>query len=137
MNLREVCWPISDGQVVSNRVEQLFVNSFDELGLEQCVINPTHIKGRTLDLLLTNSKPIIRNISVLEKDSFCKSDHFPVTFEIKINVKHRPVPKRTIYNFKKANWSGLNRKLLSIPWSVVLHNKEPEYAWSDFKKNLV
>ena len=34
MNLIAICWPISDGQSVSNRVEQLFVNSFDELGLQ-------------------------------------------------------------------------------------------------------
>ena len=117
-------------------VEKLFVDSFNELRLDQCIIDPTHIKGRTLDILLTNSKPIICNLSVLIKDSIYRSDHFPVTFEIKTYVKHQPIPKRKIYNFKKANWVDLNRKLFSTYiswWDAVINNKEPGYEWTNFK----
>ena len=114
----------------------LFVDSFDELGLDQCITVPTHDKGRTLDLVVTNSQPLVTNLNVLGKDSVCKSDHFPVTFEVKTNVKHRPVPKRKIYNFKKANWTGLNETLCNVPWNLVINNREPEQAWCNFKELL-
>ena len=136
MNLREVSWPMSDGQVINSRIERLFVDSIDELGLDQCITVPTHIKGRTLDILVTNSKPLVSNLIVLEKDSVCKSDHYPVTFQVKTNVKHRPVPKRKVYNFKKANWAGLNETLESLPWNEIINNREPEQAWCNLKTLL-
>ena len=136
MNLREVSWPVSDGQVINSRIERLFVDSFDELGLDQCITVPTHDKGRTLDVLVTNSKPLVSNLLVLEKDSVCKSDHFPVTFQVKTNVKHQPAPKRKIYNFKKANWNELNETLKNVPWNEIINNREPEQAWCNLKTLL-
>ena len=38
------------------------------------------------------------------------------------------MPKRKIYNFKKANWLGLNQALENTPWDQVLGNREPEHA---------
>ena len=66
-------------------------DSFKELGLDQCITEPTLNKGQILDLLLTNSKNIASDIKV--KD-LCKSDHYLITLEIKTNVKHKMVPKR-------------------------------------------
>ena len=131
-NLSGVSWPQSNNSMINNRVEKLFTDSFKDRGLEQCVNVPTHNKGRTLDLLLTNSQLLISNLHVLEKDSICRSDHFPITFEVKSNVTGRPIPKRKIYNFKKANWEGLNDSLGRVPWQQVLDNREPEAAWTNF-----
>ena len=52
-NLGTVKWPLSDDNQVSGGIEKSFVDSFQEFGLEQCISEPTHTKGRTLDLLLT------------------------------------------------------------------------------------
>ena len=114
-------------------IEKLFVDSFEDRGLDQCLTVPTHIKGRTLDILLTNSQSLISSLYVLEKNSICKSDHFPITFEIKTNFKTKPIPKRQIYNFKKANWEGLVKSLEEVEWDRCLNNREPEYAWQNFK----
>ena len=46
------------------------------------------------------------------------------------------MPKRKVYNFKKANWQGLNQTLEKVPWDQVLNNREPEYAWKNFKSIL-
>ena len=46
------------------------------------------------------------------------------------------MPKRKIYNFKKANWLGLNQALENTPWDQVLGNREPEHAWQNFKSIL-
>ena len=132
-NLSGVAWPISANQDISRGIEKLFVDSFEDRGLDQCLTVPTHIKGRTLDILLTNSQSLISSLHVLEKDSICKSDHFPITCEIKTNFKTKPIPKRKIYNFKKANWEGLVKSLEEVEWDRCLNNREPEYAWKNFK----
>ena len=126
-------WPHSEEIPIGDEVEKSFVNSFDEFGLHQCITEPTHIKGRTLDLLLTNSKNILSNVHVQSDRHLCTSDHYPLTFEIKTNVSYRTSNKRKILNFKKADWDALNRDLLSVPWIDLLDGREPELAWRDFK----
>ena len=102
INLSKVSWPLPNNHIINDPIEKLFVDSFDELGLSQCITVPTHIKGRSLDLLLTNSKQLLVNTKVHEHNQICKSDHFAITFDVKTNFKHRPVPKRKIFNFKKS-----------------------------------
>ena len=63
-NLSCVNWPIDENNPIINPVEKLFVDSFFELGLSQCILQPTHDKGRTLDLLLTNYPGLINNLNV-------------------------------------------------------------------------
>ena len=98
-NLSSVSWPLSEVLGNSNSTEKLFTDSFDELGLDQCILGSTHNKGRTLDLLLTNSKKFITDNTVFPDKYLCKSDHYLITFEVKSNVKHKKVTKRKILNF--------------------------------------
>ena len=105
--------------IIPNATERLFVDSFNNFGLSQCISHPTHIKGKTLDLLLTNQSQLISNLEVLEHNSVCKSDHFPITFEVKSNVKHKKPIKRKIYNFKHANCVILT----GMPCSTALSPK--------------
>ena len=136
LNLSNVQWPMTDDSSTSDSTEILFIESFDELGLSQFISEPTHIKGRTLDLILTNSKTLISNINVTSDEMLCKSDHYCITFEVKTNVKYKTAPKRKILNFKKANWDALNHDLRKIRWNAILDCTEPELAWLDFKKAL-
>ena len=46
------------------------------------------------------------------------------------------MPKRKIYNFKKANWQDLNHTLKKIPWDQVLDNREPEYRNQLFQNSV-
>ncbi len=80
-NLSSVSWDALTSDVP---IEQSFVNSFADLGLVQCVNQPTHHKGNILDILLTNSEASITDLQVMDKDSVCKSDHFPINFKVKI-----------------------------------------------------
>ena len=45
-NLPNVSW---DNNSSSVPIEQTFVDSFNELGLKQCINGPTHVKGNVLD----------------------------------------------------------------------------------------
>ena len=135
-NLNGIHWPIEDDYVIRDPTELSFVDSFKELGLTQCITMPTHIKGKTLDLVLTNYAPLIDNLSVSGTDSICKSDHFPITFDVKVNVKINKPMKRTVYNFKKASWDALNHDLCHTQWDAMLGTVEPEVAWRRFKSTL-
>ncbi|MCP4456463.1 MAG: hypothetical protein GY816_00305, partial [Cytophagales bacterium] len=133
LNLHGVSW---DNLRSSLPIEQLFVDSFIDLGLAQCVMDPTHQKGNTLDILLTNSEASIDDLKVLDHDSICKSDHFPINFKIKVKIcKKKPV-KRICYNFKTANWDGLNHDLCHVDWDALLSCTEPEIGWRKFKGKL-
>ena len=136
LNLNEVLWPLSENNFTGNTTQKLFIDSFHELGLTQSINQATHCKGRTLDLLLTNNDCLLSKIEVLSKDSVVKSDHFPVTFCVDVNFKYRPVPKRKIYNFKKANWDRLNLELSKVHWDNFIDGVEPEIAWQNFKTAL-
>ena len=135
-NLSSVTWPLDENITVQNATEKLFVDSFNNFGLLQYIEYSTHIKGKTLDLLLTNHSQLITNFKVLDQNSICKSDHFPITFEVKSNIKHKKPIKRKIYNFKHANWDALNHDLCYTNWNAMLDCTEPEIAWSLFKSTL-
>ena len=132
-NLNGVAWPTLSGTLP---LEQAFVNSFIDLGLAQCITTPTHYKGKILDLLLTNSVASINDIKVGERDSVCKSDHFPINFKMSIKVGRRKPTKRLCYNFKNVNWDRMNQELRHVNWDTLLNGTEPEIGWRKFKEKL-
>ena len=132
-NLSKVNWESSDSSVP---IEQNFVDSFSELGLVQCIEDSTHIKGSTLDILLTNVPQNVSHLNVWSDKCVCKSDHYPITFDINIKVSRHKSSKRKCYNFKKADWDGLNNALRHTNWDSVLTCNEVEFAWINFKFKL-
>ena len=44
-NLSSISWPLSEVLGNGNCTEKLFIDSFDELGLDQCILGSTHNKG--------------------------------------------------------------------------------------------
>ena len=116
-------------------IENDFINSFNNFGLYQCISNSTHIKGRTLDLLLTNC-PTTVDATVDRNTSICNSDHFPIRFNVKVNMRHKRPPKRKIFNFKRANWDALNRDLGGVNWDALVGSTEPEIAWRIIKSKI-
>ena len=131
-NLPNISW---ENYTSSVSLEQLFLDSFSDLGLKQCIDNPTHIKGRILDILLSNADSFISDVSVLDKFSVCKSNHFPVQFLVKTSINLKKAIKRKCYNFKKARWDDLNSELRRTDWQV-LNNCEVEHGWNFFKTRL-
>ena len=135
-NLTSISWPRSEDMGKGNGTDRLFIDSFNGFGLDQCISGPTHNKGRTLDLMLTNSKNFVTEIIVSPDSYLCKSDHYLLTFEVRSNVKRNKAPIRKILNLKKANWEALNNELSNIHWDAILDCMEPELAWLAFKRTL-
>lgn len=136
-NLSSINWA-TDGPEISNiaSIDQLFLDSFHEFGLCQLIRSPTHSKGRTLDILLTNDLDLISNTVVHKDEQICCSDHLKISFTLNARASNKRFPKRTVYNFKRANWTQLNEDLQNVPWHVVVDSIDPESAWKRFKDIL-
>ena len=130
-NLPEVNW--SDG-VSPTLLGGRFIDLFNDLGLTQMINQPTHEKGKVLDLLLCNMIGVVENLVVLGKNEICSSDHFGITFKAKMKFRKKVI-KRKILNYKKADWIGLNNDLKSVRWDDHL-NCDAETGWFRFKKIL-
>ena len=132
-NLNGTTWP--EGQS-SCALENDFINLFNDLELNQLITQPTHKDGRTLDLLLCNPPTLVDRHEVLERYQVCNSTHFAIKFSLSLYVKRKKCPKRTVYNFSKADWNGLNDELGKVNWAFHLQSLHPETAWKVFKAIL-
>ena len=70
----------------------------------------------------------------MDHNSVCYCDHFPITFNVSGKVKCKRIPKREFYNFKKANWSGLNADLQAINWDFEFSSNNINVCWIRFKE---
>ena len=83
-----------------------FCDMLNDHFLVQCNLNPTRMlnetDGNILDLILTKTPDLVSDVEVLT-DHF-NSDHFPVSFNIKLlSGRPRKSVSRKNYNFKKAD----------------------------------
>ena len=77
---------------------------------------------------------VVENLAVLGKNEICSSDHFGITFNVKMKFRKKVI-KRKILNYIKAYWIGLNNDLKSVRWDDHL-NCDAETGWFRFKKIL-
>ncbi|KAL5264174.1 hypothetical protein ACHWQZ_G005303 [Mnemiopsis leidyi] len=115
---------------------QSFLDMFNNMNFEQCIEQATHNHGKILDVLLTNAPQSIARVSVGDENSVCASDHFPIFFNVKANIRRKQAIKREIFNFKKADWNELNRDLSNAPWHSLLSSPDIEVCWHNFKLTL-
>ena len=113
--------------------EQLFLDTFNDLSFSQAVRAPTHNKGNILDVVLTDKPDNIQNIDIDRDSGIGCSDHFPITFKLKLNARRKRATKRCIYNFKKADWARMNSEFENLDWDSIFENRNIEDAWSAFK----
>lgn len=114
-NFSNVLWPESYPR---NNVEDLFLSYLmNDLGHTQLIDSPTHSKGRTLDLLFTNDPSCVVDVDVLDEHSFCFSDHYPVSFSLKVDVGRTRRPPRSIRLWDKGDYEAISTDLGVIDWS--------------------
>ena len=117
-------------------LSQSFLDMFNNLSFEQCIEQATHNHGKMLDVLLTNAPQSITRVSVGDENSVCVSDHFPIFFDVKANIRRKQAIKRELFNYKKADWNNLNRDLSNAPWHSLLSSSDVEVCWHNFKVTL-
>ena len=137
MNLNQVEWPEGETTCsLQNKFAEFLTN---DLGNTQLIHDPTHRAGNTLDLLIlfTNIPDIVKNITILDRDAACLSDHFGITFDIEFTVARKKGPKKKVYNYNKANWKDLNYDLKHIGWDSYVGANDPHISWPIFKHILL
>ena len=119
----------------SCNIEKSYVDLFNDLGLNCLVNEPTHREGNILDVLLCNQPGLVSNLSI-DPDKICCSDHYSFTFKISKNVPRKKPAKKKIFNYRKANWDGLNHELHNTDWYIIFQHKSIYAAWDAFKSKL-
>ena len=96
-------------------MEKSFCDLFDDNFLQQFILGPTYNEGNKLDLLLCNCPEIIVNVdsSTPEQSKF-PTDHYIVEFQIKLNFKRARKVNRKVFNYKLANFEGLQNCLANV-----------------------
>ena len=132
-NLNKANWLLNTS---TNSIEQAFLDEFVQAGLIQLINESTHIKGKILDILLTNSEQFINDITISNTKGLCKADHYTIKFKINLKVGRKKAAKIKAYNFKRANWDILNRDLSNVDWDSIINNRNPDDTWMNFKNTL-
>ena len=90
--------------------------------MDQLVTFPTHVRGNTLDLLLTN---IVANIlEVSDQGRLGNSNHTMILVTVQTAQKNsRTVEK--VPNWGKVNWSELKRKARQRNWTAAVRECQP------------
>ena len=105
--------------------------------MSQLIYEATHKGEKTLDVLLSDNPDVIENIKVNLPGTFLSSDHSPITSSVRTCIRRIKAAKRSIYNFKKANWAQLNNDLSRVDWFHLIGNDEVETGWNIFKNKFL
>jgi ribonucleases P/MRP protein subunit RPP40 len=128
-NLPEIDW---EGGVARGRAAELLEAATDRL-MEQVVTCSTHVRGNTLDLLLTDCPE--RVIEVSDEGRLGSSDH--VLLLARLTVKASPPPcSRGLPDWRRADWQAMRDELRRLNWDELLANTTADQAWSTLKSHV-
>ena len=130
INLPRIDW--SGGGAADAQGRELYNVVLGE-DLAQLILFPTHDKGNTLDLLITNMANDI--ISVYDDGKLGKSDHCIVMTEIVTQKVKNKGPKKAP-NWTKADFLGIRSYLANIDWDTLMENRSAEEAWTILREKI-
>ena len=93
------------------------------LGLLQMIDSPTHINNEgmpdhILDLILTDNHVNIEDTQIISPMLNC--DHCFISCKFRFNILKQKGTQRKVWNFKEADFEGLNNALVSVPWNAII-----------------
>ena len=92
-------------------------DTFFSLNLQQLINTPTHVCGNILDILATNSPDRLSNIRVDDKNKFCCSDHYFISFDTATrHTPARPVGQKRIMLYSRADFTCIDNSI-----TIYLH----------------
>jgi Reverse transcriptase (RNA-dependent DNA polymerase)/Endonuclease-reverse transcriptase len=128
-NLPDIDW---EGGVARGRSRELLEAANDRL-LEQLVQFSTHVRGNTLDLILTDIPE--RVINVAEEGQLGASDHVLMAARIAVGAGPPPAD-RALPDWRRADWQGMRTELQQLDWDQVLQGKTADQAWSTLRERV-
>lgn len=126
--------PINNGSRADHNV---FCDLMEDNFFHQFISGPTHISGNKLDLLLSNWPEVIANVSTFHpRDGRFPSDHYVITFIVKLRFKRSKGSTRQVFDFKRGNLNALRESLSRTPFQIAASEDIDEY-WSNWKDLLL
>jgi len=96
----------------------------------QMVYCPTR-QYNILDLVFTNSPDIVTNVHT--SDNLPLTDHDAVEFCLSVSIPSQLPCRRVLYNYKKADLSGLLETLSHVPWNTIEAADSIKSSWGLLK----
>ena len=106
------------------------LEAVEEADMTQLVDFPTHNKGNTLDLIITNRPDLI--VSVQNDGNLGNSDHCILLTEISTKPIQGRKKKVRVENWSKADTAGIRNQLGKINWHRVLKGNCIQEDWETF-----
>ena len=114
--------------------EELFREIITDQFLYQMADGPTHLRGNKLDCVFCNIPELITNVNCINPTNLFPSDHYLIEFDIKLCFQRAKAVRRTIYDFKNANFNAVRQHLLSVPlYSAIVHLSDVDECWEVWK----
>ena len=66
-------------------------------------------------------------------DNLPSTDHFAVEFHLLVSIPTQTQCRRSLYNYKKADFDTFREVLFRVPWTCVSDCNDIEYSWSLWK----
>lgn len=128
-NIPEIDWINNDAPPRYRPLYELLC----EKGFDQLVDFPTHNKGNTLDLVLTNRSDKV--LSVTDHGKIGKSDHSMLLIKICEILDYKKT-ENSFYDWNNMDCDTFKDGLDSLDWHAELNNMNTEQAWSHLKDRL-
>ena len=120
-NLPKIDWASG---VVEGR-DGRFVLALQDNFMEQLVTFPTHTKGNCLDLVISNSPGLVKEVK--DAGRLGKSDHMMLEIVMSIGATRQEEEVR-VKNWKKADWSKIKEGLRNTNWPTTTDQHSTEEA---------
>ena len=135
-NLPNISW--TDGNYTSSgSLSQNFCDILDDYFMSQLCLTPTR-ESNILDLLITNQPEQVSFIDICSPtDLGMSSDHKIIQFKFSSASKTIQSNKRLVYDYRRANFDGLRKRLIDIDICSLVTNNGTESSvdddWSTWK----
>ena len=108
-----------------------------DCNLTQHILEPTHVKGNILDLVLTTPNVVVNCLTIHPQSVFHLSDHFAISFELPCKISSSAAFKpHYVHNFCKADYESITSFLLDFDFSVIFNSLDIEFIWFVIKSSV-
>ena len=114
-------------------IHREFINILDEFMLSQMVLEPTHVKGNTLDLICINTPGYVLDTDIIQPGL---SDHYIVSATLKPMVQqHKASTKLIVKRYKEADEETFCERMQELSENLA-GMEDPNEMWLLFTSQL-
>ena len=133
-NFPDIDWHTLMG---SSPLSSCFCNFVFDCNLSQHVLEPTHIRGNVLDLILTSADISIDHLLIHPSSDVYFSDHFVISFDLFLSVPSVSKAKPCyVFDFRKADYNSITSFLLDYDYSHIFVSSDIEFIWSYIQSSI-